>query len=267
VHERLRQPPGPDATCWTLQRVAAEVAAVTATTPSGIRKLLRRWGIRLRRGRAQVFSPDPAYLTKRDHLLAQLRQVAAAAGQEVVLFVDEFTLTAWPLLSRTWYPGSGPAPCAVHDQAKQRRHRLVAALDGQSGRVVYHTDRTISRTVFVTFLEQVLAAYPQASRIVVVLDNWPVHHAPEVSAFVEAQPRLGLCFLPTYSPWLNPIEHLWDELKDAVLRLHRQAGDFPALQAAATSFLDRFASGSPDLLRVTGLLGEGRLAQALQCST
>jgi transposase len=70
--------------------------------------------------------------------------------------------------------------------------------------------------------------------------------------------------LPTYAPWLNPIEKLWRWLRQDVLKRHRLAGDWPSLRGRVNQFLGQFATGSQDLLRYVGLLGKGKLAQALQ---
>ncbi|HET8524033.1 MAG TPA: transposase, partial [Thermomicrobiales bacterium] len=59
--------------------------------------------------------------------------------------------------------------------------------------------------------------------------------------------------LPTYASWLNPIEKLWRWLRQEVGHLHPWADDLPALRDALDAFLARFAHGSPDLLRYTGL--------------
>ena len=53
-------------------------------------------------------------------------------------------------------------------------------------------------------------------------------------------------------------------LRQAVLKLHRLADDWPELQRRVNAFLDQFATGSHDLLRYVGLLGDGRFAQALR---
>ena len=106
--------------------------------------------------------------------------------------------------------------------------------------------------------------YPTARHIYVVQDNWSIHSHADVLAVVDALPRIEPVWLPTYSPWLNPIEKLWRWLRQAVLKLHRLADDWPELQRRVNAFLDQFATGSHDLLRYVGLLGDGRFAQALR---
>ncbi len=64
----------------------------------------------------------------------------------------------------------------------------------------------------------------------------------------------GFCrCLPTYAPWLNPIEKLWHWLKQEVLHHHSLADDWEGLKAAVAAFLARFAHGSSALLRDVGL--------------
>lgn len=50
---------------------------------------------------------------------------------------------------------------------------------------------------------------------VIVLDNYAVHHAAAVKAATpDLEDRgVGFCFLPPYSPELNPIEPVWRQVK------------------------------------------------------
>ena len=136
----------------------------------------------------------------------------------------------------------------------------------------------------VGFYREVAAAYPEAERIDIVLDNWPVHFHPDLLVALQPQdspfpfPRPGnwptepsaaavrkwgdlalpirLVPLPTYASWLNPIEKLWRWLRQEVVHLHPWADDLPALCHAADAFLARFAGGDDtgqDLLRYVGL--------------
>jgi transposase len=260
-------PPSPVAVpqrCWTLQRLQATFPWLAHyRTLSGVWRAVRRAGQRLRRGRPRQFSPDPAYVAKEAHLLTVLRQVAASGGTAVAVFVDEFTYHHWPLPGRTWAPGQGPPPVAERAAPGERQRRIVAGLDACTGRVVARQANSIRSATFIAFLRQLARAYPTARKLYVILDNWPVHTNPKVTAAVAKLERLELVALPTYAPWLNPIEKLWDWLKAAELRQHTLAGRWEALQARVTAFLARFAEGSEALLRRVGLRGPGTLAQAL----
>ena len=80
--------------------------------------------------------------------------------------------------------------------------------------------------------------------------SWP--SAPSPTAKRLNLP-IQLVPLPTYSPWLNPIEKLWRWLKQDVLHLHRSAHNVPALRALVLDFLAPFTHASDELLRYVGL--------------
>jgi hypothetical protein len=84
-----------------------------------------------------------------------------------------------------------------------------------------------------------------------------------VAAALADLPQIEPVWLPTYAPWLNPIEKLWRWLREQVLTMHRLAGDWDALRERVNAFLDQFAEESHALLQYVGLTGEGKLAQAL----
>ncbi len=83
-------------------------------------------------------------------------------------------------------------------------------------RVLVVTD-TVNKNAFLAFLETVLLL-TLTKGSVLVLHNWTVHHGEEVSELIE---RFGceLLYLPTYSPDLNPIEHLFAKIKTFIKSL------------------------------------------------
>ncbi len=101
-----------------------------------------------------------------------------------------------------------------------------------------------------------------------VQDNWSVHRHDDVLAAVAALPTIEPVWLPTYAPWLNPIEKLWRWLRQTVLRNHRLADDWDLLKQRVADAFARVASGGTPattaVLRYVGLLGDGRLARAIR---
>ena len=97
-------------------------------------------------------------------------------------------------------------------------------------------------------------------------DNWSIHRHEDVQVALHSIPQIVPVWLPTYAPWLNPIEKLWRWLRQDVLKLHRSAEDWPALRQQVRFFLDQFSAGSHALLHSVGLRGAGKLAQAVRPS-
>ena len=79
-------------------------------------------------------------------------------------------------------------------------------------------DGPIDGVSFLAYIEQVLAPTLRPGDVV-VLDNLSVHRSPAVRAAVETV-GATLCFLPKYSPDLNPIELCFAKLK-TILRVAR----------------------------------------------
>lgn len=72
-------------------------------------------------------------------------------------------------------------------------------------------------------------------RIVLIWDNAPCHVAKVVKA-EAARLGIALVYLPGYSPDLNPIERLWDWMREEVSRGHCHAS-VPELRAACLAFI------------------------------
>ena len=79
-------------------------------------------------------------------------------------------------------------------------------------------DGPIDGVSFLAYIEHVLAPTLRPGDVV-VLDNLSVHRSPAVRAAVETV-GATLCFLPKYSPDLNPIELCFAKLK-TILRVAR----------------------------------------------
>ena len=82
---------------------------------------------------------------------------------------------------------------------------------------------TVNKNAFLAFLETTLL--PTLVRgSVIIMDNWTVHHGDDVRDLVEAC-GCELLYLPTYSPDLNPIEHLFAKLKAFIKALRPDSID------------------------------------------
>lgn len=213
---------------------------------------LRRWRIVYKRGRQAVHSPDPDYDSKLAYLSQIRQQVKAQPQRWVLLYLDELTYYRRPSVAHGYALRGSDAPRAWQGWGSNKRRRIGAVMDAHSGQVLVQHHARCGRRELIALYRQVQAAYPQAERIFIVQDNWPVHFHADIQTALAGS-RVELLFLPTYAPWTNPIEKLWRWLYQDVLHLHSWANDWLGLQAAVSSWLAQFAHGSLDLLRYVGL--------------
>jgi transposase len=241
-----------------LSTIRATFAWLADYTLSGVWRLLHRCGLRLRSARVQQYSPDPDYAAKVAHLDMALWEARRYPRSVVAVFVDQMGFARWPDPATDW---AAQPPVADRRHAKQGLWRLMAALNALTGQVTYVDNYIIGRKKVIECYAHLVAAYPRARRLYVIQDNWSIHRHPEVLAALEQWPQIEPVWLPTYAPWLNPIEKLWRWLRQDVLRLHRWAEDWQTVRQRVRSFLDQFQDGSQRLLEYVGLLGNGQVAQ------
>ena len=272
--ERVRQAPGEVAekatmvsadtpNRWTLRTLRANLDWLEGYTLSGVQKVLSRCGLRLRSGRVQQYSPDPAYAEKVPHLCACLQQTVRARDSKVLVFLDEMGYRRWPEARRVWTENPPVAvPVAGCGGKNNTQWRLIGALNAMTGQVCYLDNYVVGREKVIEMYQKLTQVYPQAETLYVVQDNGSIHKHPDVLEALSASPQIVPVWLPTYAPWLNPIEKLWKWLRVDVLKMHRFGSEWKMLRARVNGFLDQFASGSDALLRYVGLQGDGLLANA-----
>jgi hypothetical protein len=179
--------------------------------------------------------------------------------------LDEMGYARWPDPACDWAEAApSPAPRAERARSPDRLGRIIGALDAVTGQVHHLDGYIVGRAKVVALDEEWDRAYCDVPRRLVVPDNWSIPSHPDVVAALKQGPRIEPVWLPTYAPWLNPIEELWRWLRQDVLTMHRLAGDWPQLRGRVHQSWDQFATGSHELLRDVGLSGEGKLARALR---
>ena len=278
VQERVQQAPGEEArqelaatasgpppSRWSLRAIRATFPWLHSYSLSGVWRVLRRANLKLRTGRLQQYSPDPDYATKVDRIHQCLREAVKTPHEVVVVFLDEMGYHRWPAAAPTWAAEApAPSPRTQPGGANNQQWRLIGALNALTGQLDYADGYIVGRAKVSAFYRQLVAAYPDTTRIYVVQDNWSIHAHPDVLAAVAELPQIEIVWLPTYAPWLNPIEKAWRWLRQDVLHLHRLAHAWPALRHRVNAFLDQFADGSQALCHYVGLLGEGKYAETIR---
>jgi transposase len=167
----------------------------------------------------------------------------------VFYYADEFNVSWLPTLRAMWSPRGQQVMIPTPGQP-YKRYGLGAVNDHTGETVVLFRRR--KRRQEVTELLQALVAKHPTGTIYVAWDNADTHADDEIEAVVRAAAgRLVLLYLPTYSPWLNPIEMLWRQFRREVTHCELFAS-LDALLKAAHAFFDRYNQYTERVLSIIG---------------
>ena len=126
----------------------------------------------------------------------------------------------------------------------------IGAVNYHTGEPVVLFERRKRRREIAKLLEALVAKHPTGT-VYVAWDNVDTHRDDEVEAVVRAAAgRLVLLYLPTYSPWLNPIEMLWRHFRREVTHCELFASVKALLTAAA--FFARYNQEPQRMLSIIG---------------
>ena len=129
-------------------------------------------------------------------------------------YADEFNVSWLPTLRKMWSLKGQQVMIPTPGQPKV--HYGLGAVNYHTGEIVVIIRRR-KRRLEVAELLQALMDKHSSGTIYVAWDNASTHQDDEVEAVVRAAAgRLVLLYLPTYSPWLNPIEMLWRHFRREV---------------------------------------------------
>ena len=139
----------------------------------------------------------------------------------------------------------------IETPGQSKKHYGIGAVNYHTGETVVLIRRKKRRVEITELLEALLDKHPHEI-IYVAWDNATTHQDDEVEAVVRgAAGRLVLLYLPTYSPWLNPIEMLWRHFRREVTHCELFK-NVKALINAAYEFFTRYNSTPHLVLSIIG---------------
>jgi len=115
---------------------------------------------------------------------------------------------------------------------------LIAALDQRGLRCALVLDGAVNRLAFEAFVAQVLVPTLRPGDLV-ILDNLSSHKGAGVARLIRAA-QADVLYLPPYSPDLNPIEHAFSKIKQALRSAEPRT--LPDLWNAIQPILDRVSA-------------------------
>jgi transposase len=168
---------------------------------------------------------------------------------DVFYYADEFNVSWLPTLRALWSPKGQQV--MISTPAQPTRHYGIGAVNYHTGETVVLLRRHKRRREIAQLLQALVDTHPTGT-IYVAWDNANTHEDDEVEAVVRgAAGRLVLLYLPTYSPWLNPIEMLWRHFRREVT--HCELFEtVDALLAATRDFFNRYNQQLNAVLSIIG---------------
>jgi transposase len=198
---------------WTREAVAELIAqryrVRLARTTVGL--YLRSWRFSPQKPRRRALEQHPAAVAR--WLAEEYPAVVAAAKRDrgVVLWLDEMGVRSDDAAGRSWAP-VGHTP-VVKRTGKRFGVNLISAISNEGLLRFRLFVGSFAGPVLVDFLRRLLRDLA-GRKVHLILDGHPVHHAKLVSGWVGRRPaRIELHFLPGYSPELNPVELLNNDVK------------------------------------------------------
>ena len=168
---------------------------------------------------------------------------------DVFYYADEFNVSWLPTLRAMWSPKGQQVMIQTPGQPKV--HYGLGAVNYHTGETVVIIRRRKRRPEVAELLQALVDKHPTGT-IFVAWDNANTHEDDEVEAVVRAAAgRLVLLYLPTYSPWLNPIEMLWRHFRREVT--HCEIFEtVKLLIEASENFFKRYNENPQKVLSIIG---------------
>jgi transposase len=198
---------------------------------------LRRWGYTAKKPGRHSRKQDP------DEVEQWLEETYPAIEEQAeredaeILWADEVGVDA------DHHPGCGYARrgerATMETPPPHIRVNQITAISNE-GAVRFMTYKgSLNAVVFLLFLSKLIAG--ASRKTLLIADQLQAHKTPEVLAWLqEHKDRIEVFYLPTYSPEMNPVEYLNNDLKGAV----NKAGlpdNRGTLHARIVSFMEHLA--------------------------
>lgn len=141
----------------------------------------------------------------------------------MIVYSDETGIDDNEVALTGWAP-EGERCHAQKKAERTTRYNITAALNLNALFAPFIFEGYSNQAIYETYIEHVLAPVLKPG-MVVIIDNASFHKSKKVIEFIEAV-QCRVLFLPPYSPDFNPIEHLWNAVKNAIRKATETVGDF-----------------------------------------
>ncbi len=205
-------------TCKLIQILIKKIFSKSLSI-SNVWELLRKANLTPQKPRKEAFEKDEKAV--RIWIKKEWPKIMAIVRrqQAMLYFQDEAGVSLIPYLRTTWAP-KGEKP--VIKVTGKKGGVCVSSAISPAGRMVFRIEKgRMTSETYIDFLAKIISQHPNR-KVVLVSDNAPIHISKSVKSFVLSNnKRISLFYIPSYSPELNPDEHIWSYLKTYELAAHQ----------------------------------------------
>ena len=192
-------------------------------TERGMQALLRRKGYRYIKTRLVPGKVDEDKQREQQEFIEGYFKLKMELGpKDRIYHVDAVHPTHNVKISYVWTRKG--LRMRIRSNSGRKRYNILGAYcpSDQEYIDVRSTTENVNGETLKMLIDEIRARHPEASRIILILDNARYNHAKIVRQHVE-NTTVELLFLPSYSPNLNLIERLWRFLKDKVMTAYHES--------------------------------------------
>jgi len=233
---------------WTLQSLAEAFAKLYGQKPSKstISRLLREGGLRWKKSRQVLTSPDPNYREKVDLLLKTLQSLKP---DEDLFFIDELG----PLQVRRYggkcYTPKGETRIHPQNQRSKGAITLYGALSANTNQMTWFYQNTKDSAGIIDLVEILYNRYHDKSKIYLTWDAASWHRSNELVKWADetntrntansSGPIIEFVPLPSSAQFLDVIEAVFSAMKRAVIHSSDYESEQEMKNAISRHFRER----------------------------
>jgi transposase len=229
---------------WTRAMVAKAIKDKYCIkfSESSVGRLLRQLGLSNQKPLYRAYQKNPEAITKwRQEVFPEIKKAAKKIGA-TIYFEDESGIRSDFHSGKTWAP-VGKTP-VIEATGARFGTNMIAAINTLGHMRFMVVKGTVDSERICDFLNRLM--YNAENPIFLIWDGHPTHRSRVVRECIESyKGKLKVFFLPSYSPELNPVEQVWnnvkqhgvgrtpvfgpDQLKSAVMKYLRRLQKLPRL--------------------------------------
>jgi transposase len=218
---------------WSLRKLQTYLKSkrIADVSHAQLRKVLMARGLRFRRSRSKLVSPDPEYEAKRRRIQRLLRKPNCR-----VFFEDEKRVVAKEYGGYEWCL---KAKTVGLNQRIRGKEVLFLAYDPHGREIVREYMPSMHKQRFAKFLECLL--HRTDEDIYLILDNHPTHKSEDAKR-VFKEGRIKPVWLPKHAPELNDVDKIVFSLIQREVLQNRNFASLDEVKSSIDRWLKEFSS-------------------------